>query len=382
MLKHRDTDDMNNAVEYFRGQRYDFIALVDSHSKGGEAWTGTNSAGFSIMNTASYNIKDDDVPDSLMDKEGIVMFKALGICSSTADFETFLDSLPEPWGVEANFGIIDAKGGAAYYEVNNHSWIKYDVNDPTVAPNGFRTVTNFCESGRKSEIKGYERYMTANGIMRSFSEKSSGGLMKICHTDIFDAISRSYSNAILGVDYARDYDSMISSGFFNGITVDQDFIPRRITSASIVIEGVKKGENPLHTVMWTVLGYPACSVAVPLLTGFSDHIPYYIKKTGFSSHSMLCDKALEIKKRYVFPYHVSNGNRYIDLKPVIKGEDGRESLLNCCEATESSINDYFNKIYSEWVDGKISDRMFFKSYDSLTSRFYDIYLNNFASYLQ
>jgi hypothetical protein len=382
MLKHRDTDDMNNAVEYFKGAKYNFIALVDSHSKGGEAWTGTNSSGFSIMNTASYNIKDDNVPDSLMDREGIVMFKALGICSSTSDFENFLDSLPEPWGVEANFGIIDAKGGAAYYEVNNHTWIKYDVNDPEVAPYGFRTVTNFCESGRKSEIKGYERYFTANRIMEAFSEKASGELMDICHTDIFDVISRSYSNAILGVDYVRDYDSMISSGFFNGIAVDQDFIPRRITSASIVIEGVKKGENPLHTVMWTILGYPACSVAVPLLAGFSDHIPDYMKKSGLSSHSLLCDKALSIKKRYVFPYHISNGNRYVNLKSVINGEDGRQPLLSCCEMTESSINGFFDEIYSKWVDGQISDSGFFKSYDSLTPRFYDIYLNNFASYLQ
>ena len=64
MLKHRDSDYMDNRVERFNGPSYDFIALVNSSSEGGEAWTGTNTAGFSIMNTASYNIKDDDVPDS------------------------------------------------------------------------------------------------------------------------------------------------------------------------------------------------------------------------------------------------------------------------------------------------------------------------------
>ena len=76
MFKNRDTGELNNRIEYFKGKKFDFIGLVNSPSEGGEVWTGTNEAGFSIMNTASYNIKDDDVPDSQMDREGIIMYEA------------------------------------------------------------------------------------------------------------------------------------------------------------------------------------------------------------------------------------------------------------------------------------------------------------------
>ena len=140
MLKHRDTGELNNRMQWFNGPSFNFIGLVNSSSKGGEVWAGHNSAGFCIMNTAAYDFKDDDVSADLMDKEGILMFEALGKCADLADFERMLDSLPKPWGVEANFGIIDAKGGAAYYEINNHSYKRYDVSEE---PQGYMVVTNF-----------------------------------------------------------------------------------------------------------------------------------------------------------------------------------------------------------------------------------------------
>lgn len=40
------------------------------------------------------------------------MRKALRVCKTVQDFEHFLDTLPRPMRVEANFGVIDAYGGA------------------------------------------------------------------------------------------------------------------------------------------------------------------------------------------------------------------------------------------------------------------------------
>ncbi len=216
------------------------------------------------------------------------MFKALGICATTADFENFLDTLSKPLGVEANFGVIDAKGGAAYYEVNNYKWVKYDVNDPTVAPNGYRVVTNFSTSGRREDYKGYERYLTASAIMNEISE--AGKVSTLDHTNIFNYFSRNYRHEYMGMDYTKNYDSMLKSGFFNGRVVDQDFIPRRITSAEIVIEGVKPGTDPKYTVMWTILGYPSTSVALPLLVGNKDILPSYVKKSSTSTHTEITDQ--------------------------------------------------------------------------------------------
>jgi hypothetical protein len=56
LWKHRDTDNFNNKMMFFAGSRYEYIGLVNSQDSLWHVWAGTNSAGFSIMNSASYNI--------------------------------------------------------------------------------------------------------------------------------------------------------------------------------------------------------------------------------------------------------------------------------------------------------------------------------------
>lgn len=237
MLKHRDTDDQLNSVRLFSGECYDFLGLVNSTSPQGEVWTGTNSAGFSVMNTASYNFRDDTL-DIRMDREGELMYRALSLCATVKDFEVLLDTCPKPLGVEANFGIIDAHGGAAYYEVNNFRWVKYDVN---LIDCGYRVVTNFCQAGRREDYQGWDRYLIASDVMaQEFAPDAD-------HRFSFDRLSRNTTER-------------------NG-----NRIPRTITSASIVIEGVCPDADPLATVMWTILGNPLTHIAEPLT--LRDYIP-------------------------------------------------------------------------------------------------------------
>lgn len=231
MLKHRDTDDQQNSVRLFCGGKYVFIGLVNSTSPEGEVWTGTNEVGFSIMNTAAYNFREDSLPDVQMDREGELMYRALEVCVTTQDFETLLDTCTKPMGVEANFGVIDAHGGAAYYEVNNFRWVKYDVND---IPCGYRVVTNFCEAGRREDYQGWDRYCIAGEVMAAEFAPD------VDHLFFFERLSRNTTER-------------------NGRS-----IPRNITSASIVIEGVPAGCDPLRTVMWTILGNPLNHIAEPL----------------------------------------------------------------------------------------------------------------------
>ena len=166
MFKHRDSDCQDVKVEYFTGEKYRMMCLVNADWKTHplakvpagtrEVWGGENEK----VNTATYDLKDDDVPAEMMDGEGILMYRALEICATTEDFEHFLDTLSRPMRVEANFGVIDNKGGAAYYEVNNHSWVKFDVNRE---PLGYRVVTNFTTTDRK----GVDRYIKAHKILAS-----------------------------------------------------------------------------------------------------------------------------------------------------------------------------------------------------------------------
>jgi hypothetical protein len=225
----------------------------------GEVWSGVNEAGFCMMNTASYNLREDSL-QCQMDREGELMYHALANCATIADFEAWLESYPQPWGVEANFGIIDAQGGAAYFEMNNSRYIKYDVN---AEQSGYRVVTNFSFAGRYEDYEGHERYLTASAIMQeAFSREK-----EMTAIDALNLFSRKYRHEVLGVNYYQENAPQY--------IVDQDFIPRRITSAVVVFEGVKAGSNPLHTIMWTALGYPACAVAVPLLV-HGAHLPYYM----------------------------------------------------------------------------------------------------------
>ena len=372
MLKNRDSDHLDNRIKYFNGPIYSFIGLVNSDSTEEEVWAGTNSAGFCIMNTASYNLKDDDVPAEKMDREGSLMFRALGICSTVKDFENFLDNISKPMGVEANFGVIDASGGAVYYEVDNTGWVKYDVNE---IPEGYRVVTNFSESGRPEDYKGYERWLTASDIMKEFEEKAQDGLMDLGPHDLFYGMSRSYRSSMTGIDWLNGFYTLKSQSNFNGIAVDQDFIPRRSTSASIVFEGVKPGDNPLHTVMWTLLGYPCCTVSVPLLVGDSDIIPSFIKASSDSSHAWMCDIARKIKDHSVFRFTLSNGSSYFDLNNVME-------LLHNCLVTESMLEGKWQNLYSDWVDGRLDMSGFKEGYSSFCNEYFDGYLGQFASFIQ
>lgn len=213
MMKHRDTGHKSNDIMWFQGEKYSFIGLVNTDGPlEKEVWAGTNSAGFSIMNTATYDLKEDDIPAEKMDREGYMMYRALEVCATVEDFEHFLDTLSKPMGIEANVGVIDAKGGAMYYEIDN--WrirAKYDVNEE---PSGYRIVTNFTWSGREADRKGVDRY-----------EKATELLAETCIP-----ISE------------WDHDFLI-----NKISRSGAPILRTITTASIVFEG---------DVMWASLGQP------------------------------------------------------------------------------------------------------------------------------
>jgi hypothetical protein len=354
LLKHRDTGELNNRIENFNGKKYDFIGLVNSPSIGEEVWGGTNTVGFSIINTASYNLKDDDVKE--MDKEGLLMYKALGVCKNLKDFESFLDNYERPMRVEANFGIIDAEGGAAYYEVNNNSWKKFDVNDPNVAPDGYYVVTNFSFSGRKDEGMGYVRYMSANKI---FSEKAKEG--NITPKWVFDNISRSFYHSILNIDLKSDI--LLDNGG-SGWFIDQDFIPRKSSSASIVFQGVKRGENAEFTIMWALLGYPPLGIAVPLFAKYGSELPYFVIK-GDDSNAELCNMALLLKDD-VFSIKRGNGNKYFNFSKLynINGKGYSQQISNIEEEVITHFNDKMDKWRSKGIDIKELSKFYKEEYEN------------------
>lgn len=304
MWKHRDTGAEQNRIVYSNSGKYAYIGLVNSDDAAGEeVWAGTNSTGFCIMNTASYNLKSKDDTTKEADFEGIVMRRALECCATLEDFERFLDTLSRPMKVEANFAVIDAYGGAAYYETNSYTYAKADANDPLQAPHGYLIRSNFSYSGRMDEGMGYIRHETA---VHLFSQERAKG--KLTPEWIFSSVDRSYHHSLLGTDL-KNYDFTIPGA--TGFVVDQDYIPRFSTSASIVFQGVKDGELPEHTIMWTALGFPSCSVAMPLWVKGGDKLPSLLVKAKNSENAPLCEKVVKLKHQ-VFPIKRGNGVKYFN----------------------------------------------------------------------
>ncbi len=357
MWKNRDTDHLNNRLQYFKGSKYNFIGLVNSESKGGEVWSGSNEVGFCIMNTASYNI---DIPEDRKfekDGEGVVMYKALSVCKTIKDFEKFLDTLTRPIPVEANFGVIDAEGGAAYYEVNSRVWVKRDANDPSLAPNGYLIVTNFSFTGREDQGLGYIRHATAEHIInKAFAEG-----IKFTPEWIMDNLSRSYYNSLLGVDVLKSDILTKTNGWF----IDQDFISRNSTSSISIFQGVKKGEDAKNTIFWCAMGYGPLSILMPILIKGEDKIPSVLmSENNTPTNCKLCDLSLSIKKK-VFPVKRGSGQRYFRLADLFNSSNSGYSQI--LKKSETKVLNESSKIIIKLRNGKLTQPEIEKFYEEIST---------------
>ncbi len=309
LWKHRDTSTVDNKVEYVEGKNgeYSYVALFNADDTGlKEAWCGMNTEGFAVMNTASYNIKDDKVPEKLMDKEGLVMTIALKNCRTVEDFARLLETLPRPMGVEANFGAIDATGAGAYFETNNHSYVRYDLKD---APDGVLIRTNYSHSGRPDSGYGFIREANAETLLAPYAAERN-----ITPELLTEEVSRSFYHDL----YKKDFGS---SAMTDRWVIDQDFIPRYKSTATIVIEGchpakeVNSGVGSEEYIMWTGLGYPPVAEIVPVYCR-PDGVSAELRGLGAKGHSEASDLAKE-RRGEVFPMKKGNGDKYIDMQRLL-----------------------------------------------------------------
>ncbi len=303
LWKNRETGHLKNHMVYVKGEKYDFVANVNSDNFPSlkEAWVGSNTAGFALMNTQSYNLEKGDIADDDRGpKNGEVIYRALEICATVADFCHFLDTISKPSGIEANFGVIDAQGGAAMFEVDGNSYKMFDANDPDVAPHGYVARTNFSNGGELNKGYGYVRFLEVDRVLSKAC--AMGGITPQL---IFTDIARSFRNNILDIDLrSGDFNYPKTSGWFT----DQDFIPRNNTSCSIVVQGVKKGENPELTVLWTILGYPPAGVAVPLWV--KDNLPAMMSYDKEKEAAPLSAASLKLADEKVFHFKQGGGTKH------------------------------------------------------------------------
>ncbi len=366
LFKHRDTGKLQNKLMFFSDGKYEYMGLVNSEDVDGiELWAGCNSTGFAIMNSASYNLNENDTT-SLADREGIVMKLALQTCATVDDFEALLQRLPKPLGVEANFGVIDAKGGAAYFETAQRDYVKIDVNDPKVAPFGYVIRTNYSFARDQDKGYGYIRYMNAEKLF--YQAAATGDLTA---RFILQDVSRSLSHSLTGDNLLDDLPRDCKNSKFVHF---QDYIPRKSSAATTVVQGVRPDESPEFTTMWTILGWQLCSVAVPVwIKGGKDLPPMML--AAENGLAPLCNMAMTLKNR-CFPITRGSGGKYMNLAPLVNKKG--TGILQVLKPLDCSILKKTEESLAEWRKQPLSAKSVQSHYRWLEEEVTQFYQKHFG----
>jgi hypothetical protein len=360
LFKNRDTDNMQNSLVFFDDGKYKYIGLVDGTAEWKSmVWGGYNETGFAIINSVAYNNNIGDT-SKFMDQEGVVMKLALQNCRTLEDFENLLKALPKPMGLDANFGVIDAYGGGAYYETGNYGFTKYDVNDTKNSSNGILVRTNHSMSADLTKGFGFCRYTTAiNALNKAADEKT------ISPEFLFNNISRNLYHSLTKTNLLSDIPAQRDVPEYKFFI---DYIPREATASAIMIVGAKDEKHTKDAMMWTILGFPLTSVAIPTWISAGDRLPKAVTMDN-SFKSPICKAALTFKAK-CFPLTYDRGLNYINLSVLINQQNnGYMQLLNPIEEeifrnTNLLITEMENGSKTEkdiavlygWIDKYLSDK--------------------------
>ncbi|PVX51900.1 hypothetical protein C7377_0192 [Balneicella halophila] len=362
--KLRDTESYKNDVRYFSDGKYAYVGLMDSRDTNGEnVWGGTNNVGFSIMNSASFNVNEADTTD-YKDQEGRFMKKALQQCETLEDLENLLVTLPRPMGLAAHFGVIDAKGGAAFYEVNNQTYTKFDANDLETAPNGYVIRTNYSKTGTKDVGYGYIRCQTAEMLFKEAAAKDN-----LNSQTIIQDFSRCMIHPVLKRDYRKEYSQKpMTDDFVNS----DDLITRHGSASAVIIRGVRTDESPNLSTMWTMVGFPNTSLTLPVFP-LVNTVPSVLAKdeTGTAPLNRF---SLALKDE-CYPIKPSSGYKYLKISKLYNAEGtGYAEIL---EKAEKEVFEKTESTLSKWRQNPPSNKEVKDFYDWLDSYTLSLYKNEF-----
>lgn len=281
LWKNRDTSAKNNQVVYLADGDYRAMAVITA---GGTSsiWMGVNEAGFCIENSVTRDLSEKDAKGL---GNGSFMKKALLTCATVEDFERLLRQTDGSRATAANFGVIDAEGGAVIFETSASAHQKFDANDPDVAPKGYVVRSNFSFTG-STEIDLDDPGQVAEIY-------SGGRFLRGCSLVDMALADGGASVTYLLQHNTRDYADAAGNPFPGSVNGPPGTLPdkidtthtisRKTTVSAAVFHGVRPGEDPLLTTMWVMLGEPSFTVAVPCWVG-----------TGEVAEELLGDKTSPI----------------------------------------------------------------------------------------
>lgn len=271
LWKNRDRKFVHNQVVQLSGGKYAAIGVANEENRQ-VIWMGVNSAGFCIENSVTNDL---GVKGAKGLGNGSFMSQALKNCATVADFEAFLEETNASGrSTKANYGVIDAQGGAALFETSATTYQKFDANDPQTAPHGYVVRSNFSMTGQKfeqsvgpqelQELYSANRYLRAQELLneRAGGELDLTYLLRHCLRDLADE----QGCCIPGSVNQREepLPEFIDT---------QHTISRTTTVSAAVFQGVLPGEDPRWTTMWVTIGDPKFSVAIPSWPALTEIAP-------------------------------------------------------------------------------------------------------------
>ena len=239
LWKNRDSHHRDNVVMALAdGGKHAYFALCDA-GKPEFVWGGANGKGFAVVNAVARDLPQgaDQGPGN-----GGFMKRALQQCATVAEFEQLLrDTNDNGRRTRANFAVVDAHGAAAIFEAGHRTYTRFDA---AAGKGGLLLRTNFAVTG--SGERGKERCERATALC------NSAAALPLTPRFLLQQLLRDVqppANAAKGAP---------------GLLDVRETIHRQTTVAALVVHGVKSGEDPSLLTMWSLLGQPLFTVAVPL----------------------------------------------------------------------------------------------------------------------
>ncbi len=311
--KSRDyTSAKNNVVKYISSFPIKFISVftVDSANY---SRMGVNEHGFAIVNSYSTDLP----PATEGPINGELMRDVLGYCVTVEEFQDYLDSTNITGRMtRGNFAVIDSTGAAAIFELADTLYWRFDAAD---SQNGYLIRTNFTTQGGGSA--GVERYERSSKLIGDFYSGDSLNYKSILRYQMRDFSDSIYNT--VPVPYPGYWQVASPYGYIN---TDKS-ICRYSTVSAAVIQGVLPVEQAALSTMWTILGQPASSVALPYWPVGEPPV-----ETSGTPNSALCDLAIDIRTRL---FDDLANKRNIDSYKLLNGVGG--GLWSCTLPLEDII---------------------------------------------
>lgn len=370
MWKNRDTSDPNNKLAFFKGPKYDFAAVVISEAPvpAAEVWGGQNTAGFAIMNSQA-----DDLGDAAKKLDGAgngaFMKLALGECATAADFEALLVREKGRWDLATNFGVIDAEGGACFFETRRDGFVKFDARDPRVAPFGTIVRTNFAFTSPDQLLGGgFDRFERIGHIVeaaRPLGRIDARFILREASRDLIH--EKLHSNPLV-----RPLPDDPAAPLY---VHTNDTINRNTSVSALIFEGAPSRDRADLGTMWVLLGQPVAGVAVPVWPA-AGRVP--AATTGVET-APLNDAALAIAA-YLYPDRRGRMYQYLNVSRL--RTYGGEGVLPKLFRIEDRSLDRAAAKRAEWRSAKPTAAAMAEFQDSVAAEACEAMKREFAALLK